>query len=286
MNAHVKGAVWLSPIGFRTSNNRDWSVPSPFITKESMQEINQSRLPRVPNIARACCAAVDQTLLDAGLFTPLLSGSEESVRTGLVVGNNFSSIHPIQDLQKEAEFYGPNRVNPAIFPNTVYNALAGYIAIHANIKGTNTTLSGGIDTVPAALFYGLKLLEKGRHDRVIVCNVHLHPLEKQNADVYSKNGADSSISFEERITVLLLERPGVGEPAKYSLSWELKKVETLSEISLPDITESLDIELVKLLQDGGQVQHDDIQGRFQNGDLLKMRFKENDDFFKKGGDPR
>lgn len=285
MHAHVKSAVWLSPIGFRTAKNRDWPAPSPFITKESIQEIKQSRLPRVPDIARACCAAVNQTLIDAGLSTPLLPGSEESERTGLVVGNNFSTMHPIQDLQKEAETYGPNRVNPAIFPNTVYNALAGYIAIHANIKGTNTTLSGGISTVPAALCYGLKLLEKGRHDQVIVCNVHLLPLERQNAVVCSKNGAGSSTSFEERITVLLLKRPGVGGPANFSLSWELQKAETLPEFSLPDITESLDIELIKRLQHGGQVQHDRIQGRFQNGDLLKLRFKANEDCCQKEVEP-
>lgn len=286
MHAHVKGAAWLSPIGLRTANNRDWSAPSPFITKESIQEIKRNRLPRVPDIARACCAAVNQALLDAGLSAPLLPGSEESERTGLVVGNNFSSMRPIQDLQKEAETYGPNRVNPAIFPNTVYNALAGYIAIHANIKGTNTTLSGGISTVPAAMYYGLKLLEKGRYDRVIVCNVHLLPLEIQNEVVCSKNGAGSSIRFEERITVLLLERSGVGRAAKYSLSWELKKAETLPEFSLPSVTESLDIELIKLLQDGGEVQHDDIQGRFQNGDLLKLRIKANDDCCQKEAEHR
>lgn len=270
MHAYIKGSAWLSPSGFKTLTNRDQAASSPFITEESIQNIHLPKLPRVPDVAKACCAVVSQVLLEAGLTVPFAVRSEESERTALVVGNNDSSVRPIEALQREAEIYGPNRVSPAIFPNTVYNALAGYIAIHVNIKGTNTTLSGATSTVPAAILYGLRLLAKGRHDRVVVCHVHLLPSAKKATRQDEEGGSFSP--EEERITALLLKRPGVGTHGKYALDWELTKANGLYMALSPDVTPRMDVELIKLIQEERLAEQEVMLGRFQNGDLLKLRF--------------
>lgn len=101
MHAYIKGSAWLSPSGFKTLTNRDQAASSPFITEESIQNIHLPKLPRVPDVAKACCAVVSQVLLEAGLTVPFAVRSEESERTALVVGNNDSSVRPIEALQRK-----------------------------------------------------------------------------------------------------------------------------------------------------------------------------------------
>lgn len=280
MEAFIQGSAWLSPIGLRTEINRSHVPSSPYITIESLNLLNPIQLPRIPDIAKACIAAVQEAIHDAGLPDLSLSGVPE--RAGLVVGNNLSSLFSIEALQKDAEKYGPNRVNPAIFPNTVYNSLAGYISMYTNIKGTNTTLSGGAGTVPAALLYALQLLQQGRHDRVIVCNVHLIPPEHRiESELLLKSVQSSDQYLEERITVLLIERPGVSARQTYSIHGQLKISPIGPAASLTTESEDMDLVLIKYGQDKGGLDACEANGCLPNRDILQLKLEKKDDERKK-----
>ncbi|MGM1048289.1 MAG: beta-ketoacyl synthase N-terminal-like domain-containing protein [Bacillota bacterium] len=131
---------------------------------------------RMSEAGKRCCIAVGEALKSAGVNIPV-TDDKNGERTALVVGNNHSNLEPISELYKEAVAFGTNHVNPSIFPNTVLNALSGYISLRFHIKGNNTTISSGDDTVPSSFKYALDLLEYGQHDKVIICNYRIKSKE-------------------------------------------------------------------------------------------------------------
>lgn len=54
------------------------------------------------------------------------------------------------------------------FPNTVYNAAAGYLSIYTGIKGYNVTLCNGPQSGLASIGYAMNILENEKEDMVLV----------------------------------------------------------------------------------------------------------------------
>ncbi|MEU3504322.1 beta-ketoacyl synthase N-terminal-like domain-containing protein, partial [Streptomyces hundungensis] len=93
---------------------------------------------------------------------------EHPERLALVLGTGHGSVQSIMDFTRDSlTGERPYLVDPARFPNTVMNRMAGQSAIWHGIKGPNTTVAGGWLTGLLALGYAARLHRGGHCDRVL-----------------------------------------------------------------------------------------------------------------------
>lgn len=262
MKAYVSGSAWLSPTELVTKGKQTAPPSVLRINAKAIQNMVAHKLPRMPEIALGCCVAVEQALLAAGLTVPLREGVAE--RTALVMGNDLSSFRAVEELKKEAEAFGAARVNPSIFPNTVFNSLAGYVSIYSNISGTNTSLSGGEFTIASSFMYSLNLLEKGGHDRVIICNAQLFPV----SDDHAKRQGTSKLLVEERITAFVMECIKSTSWEQGGIKWEMIDGGKYTQEDVLSEGKSMDILLIQQLADTSQPC--EVRGALPNGMVLVM----------------
>lgn len=112
---------------------------------------------------RLATVAADLALADSGW-------DEEARReheVGLVLGTMFGSVHTISAFDRRALTAGPNYAKPMDFANSVINAAAGQTAIWHDLRGVNTTLSGGTTAGLQALGYAADLVAGGRAGAVL-----------------------------------------------------------------------------------------------------------------------
>lgn len=128
--------------------------PSDFISSS-----NERKMDRLSHIA---VAGARLALEDAGL-----KEFSRQDRAGVVIGTAYGSLKSTSQYLNGLVDYGPSRANPFIFPNTVSNAPASYIAIELEIKGPNVTVVHKQSSAEQAIFYGYNLLRRKKADIII-----------------------------------------------------------------------------------------------------------------------
>jgi 3-oxoacyl-(acyl-carrier-protein) synthase len=113
--------------------------------------------------ARLAAVAAHLAFADAGL--PAAARGEREV--GLVLGTMFGSVHTISEFDRRALTAGPNYAKPMDFANSVINAAAGQTAIWHDLRGVNTTITGGSTAGVQALGYAADLVRSGRVETVL-----------------------------------------------------------------------------------------------------------------------
>jgi 3-oxoacyl-[acyl-carrier-protein] synthase II len=86
---------------------------------------------------------------------------------GLVLGTMFCSVHTISEFDRRGLTLGPGYVSPMDFSNTVINAAAGQAAIWHNLRGVNSTISGGISSSLQAIGYATELVRCGQANALL-----------------------------------------------------------------------------------------------------------------------
>ncbi|WP_228817911.1 beta-ketoacyl-[acyl-carrier-protein] synthase family protein [Nocardia transvalensis] len=156
------------------------------------------RMDRLGQLAVATCrGALEHAGLDA------------DERVGVVLGTGIGPIQSIGDFFLPVVEGGPSMANPAFFPNTVFNAAAGQVAMVLGAKGPTSTAAVGHSAGAAALTIATDLLRAGRAEAVLCCAVD--ELSSYATDAYrglslfgGRSGRDYLLA-EGSIT-LLLER--------------------------------------------------------------------------------
>ncbi|MBS2962364.1 hypothetical protein KGA66_04850 [Actinocrinis puniceicyclus] len=88
---------------------------------------------------------------------------------GLVLGTSTGSIDSIVGFTKDTFVQDkPYFVDPAAFPNTVINGVAGRTAIWHGLRGLNSTVSAGHLTALATLRYATRLIRRGYAETLLV----------------------------------------------------------------------------------------------------------------------
>jgi len=100
-----------------------------------------------------------QLALEAGGWTAELRGKRE---VGLVLGTMFGSVHTISAFDLRALKAGPRYAKPLDFANTVINAATGQTAIWHDLRGINSTITGGATAGLQALAYAVEMIRNGR----------------------------------------------------------------------------------------------------------------------------
>jgi 3-oxoacyl-[acyl-carrier-protein] synthase II len=90
---------------------------------------------------------------------------------GVIVGTGYSGFASVVEHQRAYLRDGIAQLSPIHFPNTVYNASAGMVAIELGLNGPNSTVTGLDVSGEFAITYAWMLLQQGMAERVVVVGV-------------------------------------------------------------------------------------------------------------------
>ncbi len=88
-------------------------------------------------------------------------------RVGVLAGTGSGPAQAAVDFFDPLIEGGPPAANPAIFPNTVFNAAAGQVAIHLQLQGCTSTITADRASSAHALAYSYDLLRRNLNDAII-----------------------------------------------------------------------------------------------------------------------
>ena len=102
-------------------------------------------------------------LKDAGL--ELNDANRE--RVGVIFGTGVGPMESMENFSRPLMEEGPQAANPAVFPNTVYNAAGGQVAMNVGAIGPASTVTAGHAAGASSLCYGYDLAATGQADAMI-----------------------------------------------------------------------------------------------------------------------
>jgi len=123
----------------------------------------QGKLRPLDRTSRIAAVATKLALDDSG-WTEERRRQQE---VGLVLGTMYGSVHTISTFDRRAQTSGPGLAKPMQFANSVLNAAAGQTAIRHDLRGVNSTVSGGTTSGLKALAYAADLIRSGRADVLV-----------------------------------------------------------------------------------------------------------------------
>lgn len=132
-----------------------------FAPREYLGSRNLRPLDRTSQLVTAAV----QLALDTTGWTPERRKEQE---VGLVLGTMFGGINTIFAFDRRILEAGPAYVKPLDFANSVINAAAGQTAIWHDLRGLNTTVTGGgTNAGLQALIYGFDMIRGGQATTLI-----------------------------------------------------------------------------------------------------------------------
>ncbi|MER5740966.1 beta-ketoacyl-[acyl-carrier-protein] synthase family protein [Streptomyces sp. NPDC002262] len=127
-----------------------------FPAKDHLSPRERRRVDRLGQLAIASCR---KALGEAGL--------EAGPRVGVVLGSGLGPLRSIEDFFRPVMEEGPAAASPAHFPNTVFNAAAGQIAMVLGAKGPTSTATAAHAAGASALCIARDMLRTGTADAVL-----------------------------------------------------------------------------------------------------------------------
>ncbi|MDO0937276.1 beta-ketoacyl-[acyl-carrier-protein] synthase family protein [Streptomyces sp. DG2A-72] len=115
---------------------------------------------RMDRLGQLAVAATRSALAHAGL-TP-------DERVGVVLGTGLGPMRSTEEFLLPVLDGDPSHASPAVFPNTVYNAAAGQVAMVVGTKGPTSTATAGHAAGASALTIAHDLLRRGHADAIVV----------------------------------------------------------------------------------------------------------------------
>ncbi len=174
------------------------------------------RLDRLGLLAVASC---QDALADAGLADV----ARPATGVGVVLGTGLGPMESMERFTTPLLAEGPAAANPAVFPNTVYNAAAGQVAMLLELTGVTSTVTAMHAAGAAALCVAADLLRAGAAD-VIVCPA-VDVLSPAVVNAYRRTplfaGAGGTYTLAEAGFALVLERLSVARARNARIRAEL-----------------------------------------------------------------
>ena len=92
---------------------------------------------------------------------------EMAPRIGILAGSQHGPIGSCRSFHQEIALGRPDKVNPAVFPNTVANAAVGLASINSRFKGCNAVVTVGEASGLTAITQAYELIRSGAADIMI-----------------------------------------------------------------------------------------------------------------------
>jgi 3-oxoacyl-[acyl-carrier-protein] synthase II len=106
-------------------------------------------------------------LADAGIEL----SDESRVRIGAIIGTGVGPMESLEAFARPVIEEGPGAANPAVFPNTVYNAAGGQVAMQVGTVGAASTVTAGHAAGASALCYAFDLAAYDKADAMLAVGV-------------------------------------------------------------------------------------------------------------------
>ena len=129
--------------------------PSPFLKPKDRR--------RMDRLGIFSVVAAHMVLRDASLEL----NDENRNRVGVIFGTGVGPMESMENFARPLLVEGPQAANPAIFPNTVYNAAGGQVAMHVGALGPASTVTAGHAAGASAICYGYDLVACSQADALI-----------------------------------------------------------------------------------------------------------------------
>ncbi|TMK27412.1 MAG: 3-ketoacyl-ACP synthase [Actinobacteria bacterium] len=118
---------------------------------------------RVDRLGLWSIIAARQALKDAGLEI----SQENRGRVGAIIGTGVGPMESMEAFSRPVFEEGPGAANPAIFPNTVYNAAGGQVAMQVGVVGVTSTVTAGHAAGAQSVSYAYDLLRCDHADAIV-----------------------------------------------------------------------------------------------------------------------
>ncbi|MEP7105813.1 MAG: beta-ketoacyl-[acyl-carrier-protein] synthase family protein [Chloroflexota bacterium] len=118
---------------------------------------------RLDRLSLFAVAAARLSLRDADLEV----GPHNRAAIGVLLGTGLGPLESLETFLRPLLEEGPAAANPAIFPNTVSTAAAGYVGIHCGAVGPTSTITAGHAAGAAALCYARDMVAWGRAQAMV-----------------------------------------------------------------------------------------------------------------------
>ncbi|HKG17963.1 MAG TPA: beta-ketoacyl synthase N-terminal-like domain-containing protein, partial [Solirubrobacteraceae bacterium] len=146
-------------------------------------------------------------LADAGIAID----EENRARIGVIFGTGVGPMESMENFSRPLIEEGPQAANPAVFPNTVYNAAGGQVAMHVGTVGPASTVTAGHAAGASALCYGYDLVSTNQADAIICLAVDtltetVIRAYRELGTVATEQGLDGGFALAEAGLALVLER--------------------------------------------------------------------------------
>jgi 3-oxoacyl-[acyl-carrier-protein] synthase II len=125
--------------------------------------LNPKQRRRMDRLGMFAVIASKLALQDAGLAI----NEDNAERTGVIFGTGVGPMESMEKFSRPLFTDGPRAANPAVFPNTVYNAAGGQVAMHLGTVGPASTVTSGHAASANALIYAGDLLGTDQADAML-----------------------------------------------------------------------------------------------------------------------
>ncbi|MGI8550542.1 MAG: beta-ketoacyl-[acyl-carrier-protein] synthase family protein, partial [Dehalococcoidia bacterium] len=197
-------AVWDAFASDRVSTQLENGVPVGRVDLDAKQYIPPRDMRRMDRLSVFAVVAAKIALKDAGIELT----DETRERIGVIFGTGVGPMESMEDFARPLLEEGPSAANPAIFPNTVYNAAGGQVAMRVGAVGPASTVTAGHAASASAICYGRDLVANGQADAVICLGVDTLTamVIRGYRDLGLLSSGDGGFALSEAGVGLVLER--------------------------------------------------------------------------------
>lgn len=129
--------------------------PSPYLTPKQRRRMDRLGIFAV---------AASRMAFDAAGFVP---EEHDPDRVGVILGTGLGPVESLERFTVPVLESGAAAANPAVFPNTVYNAAAGQVSMLLGVRGPTSTLTAAHAAGATALGVAHDLLRAGAADALV-----------------------------------------------------------------------------------------------------------------------
>jgi 3-oxoacyl-[acyl-carrier-protein] synthase II len=202
-------AVWSAVSDDRTAiaaENGSWVGRVEF---DPSQYLPPKERKRVDRIGLFSLIGAKLALEDAGLEV----NEDNRARIGAIIGTGVGPMESMEEFSRPVFEEGAGAANPAVFPNTVYNAAGGQVAIKVGIVGPASTVTAGHGAGASALIYAYDLAAENQADAMVciaadaITDTVLQAYKELGALASSEPGTNGDgFALSEGSVALVLER--------------------------------------------------------------------------------
>jgi 3-oxoacyl-[acyl-carrier-protein] synthase II len=131
-------------------------------------------------------------------------------RIGVILGTGIGPMESMEAFSKGVIEEGAAGANPAVFPNTVYNAAGGQVALKVGLLGSATTVTAGHAAGASSLCYGYDLAATDHADAIICLGADT--LTDTVITAYKELGVlNGALALSEAGVAVMVERLGTAQ---------------------------------------------------------------------------